>query len=185
MYISPEATAFIRRVLALPSTPGVALDDVLQPSLDDESDLRRLFANDTSHPRLSDPHVGLIDVFDAPEEVRTTMARVVGGSDDLIAKYVMPLSEEKRRAEGTPSTVNDLQEFEANWAVFTERSLSQLFDWNNVVAAGGSVLACLAPLPAHAKASKRAMRAYYHQVVYPASDVDLFLWGLTPDQVRL
>jgi hypothetical protein len=74
-----------------------------------------------------------------------------------------------------------MQEFEANWAVFTERSLSQLFNWNNVVAVGGSVLACLAPLPAHAKASKRAMRKYYHQDVHPASDVDLFLW---PEQVR-
>jgi hypothetical protein len=77
-----KATAFIRRVLALPSTHEVTLDDVLQSSLDDEADLRCLFATDTSNSRLPKPHVGLIDVFDAPEVIRTTRARVVEGSDD-------------------------------------------------------------------------------------------------------
>jgi hypothetical protein len=78
---------------------------------------------------------------------------------------------------------DSLDDFKRNWAIFTEGSLSQLIDWSNVVAAGGSVLACLSPLPADAQASKRNLRKYYHSQAFPTSDVDLFLWGLTPEQV--
>ncbi|KAF8169052.1 hypothetical protein K438DRAFT_1730433 [Mycena galopus ATCC 62051] len=182
---TPEAQSFIQRMLGLPNGPGVLLDPVLQPSLDDETELRRLFAAEKTHARLRNPHVGLVDVFDAPAELRTTRARVVKDETDLSAKYVMPLSEMNRRKEGTPSIVSDIDEFKKNWGVFSEGSLSQLLDWNNVVAAGGAVLACLTPLSDEAKASKRSMRKYYHSVAYPTSDVDLFLWGLTPEQAEV
>jgi hypothetical protein len=180
---TPEAQSFIQRVLGLPKGPGVLLDPVLKPSVDDETDLRRLFATDKAHARLNNPYVGLVDIFDAPADIRMTRARVVKDETDLSAHYVMPLSELNRRQEGTPSMVNDIDDFKKNWGIFSEGSLSQLFDWNNVVAAGGSVLACLTPLSEEAKVSKRSMRKYYHSVAYPTSDVDLFLWGLTPEQV--
>ncbi|KAF7333042.1 Ankyrin repeat protein [Mycena venus] len=182
---TPEAQSFIQRVLGLPKGPGALLDPVLKPSLDDETELRRLFATDKTHARLSNPYVGLVDVFDAPADIRTTRARVVKDETDLSAKYVMPLSEVNRRKEGTPSIVSDIDEFKKNWGVFSEGSLSQLFDWNNVVAAGGSVLACLTPLSEEAKVSKRSMRKYYHSAAYPTSDVDLFLWGMTPEQAEV
>ncbi len=50
--------------------------------------------------------------------------------------------------------VSDLDEFKKNWSIFSEGSLSQLKDWNNVITL---VLACLAPLSDADKASKRAM----------------------------
>jgi hypothetical protein len=178
-----EARAFIERILVLPTGPGVSLNRALQPSLDDEAELRRLFATDKNNPRLTNPHVGLVDVFDAPVDVRTTRARVIKDDEDLEAKYVMPLDPKQRRAEGSPSTVQDLEEFKKNWSIFTENSLSQLLDWSNVVAAGGSVLACLAPLPEEAKASRRATRKYFHSEAFPTSDIDLFLWGLDAKQV--
>ncbi|KAJ7124475.1 hypothetical protein C8R44DRAFT_703945 [Mycena epipterygia] len=178
---TPEAQSFIQRVLGLPKGPGAILDPVLQPSLEDETHLRRLFATEKSHARLSNPYVGLVDVFDAPADIRTTRARV--GEDN--AQYVMPLSQINRRKEGTPSMVSDIDEFKKNWSVFSEGSLSQLLDWNNVVAAGGAVLACLIPLSDEAKVSKRSMRKYYHSAAYPTSDVDLFLWGLTPEQAEV
>lgn len=180
---TPEATEFIKRISLLPKGPGVSLDEVLQPSIDDETELRRLFATDKTNARLSSPHVGLVDVFDAPADIKITRARVVANEEDLSARYVMPLEDKHRRKEGAPAMVTDLDEFKKNWSIFTENSLSQLIDWNNVVAAGGSVLACLSPLPDHAKVSKRAMRKHYHTVTYPTSDVDLFLWGMTPEQV--
>jgi hypothetical protein len=180
-----EANAFIQRITALPPGPGVSLDGALQPSLDDEAELRRLFATDKTNTRLANPYVGLVDVFNAPIEIRTTRARVAKDEVDLSAQYVRPLSDTKRRKEGTPATVFDLNEFKKNWGVFTENSLSQLFDWNNVVAAGGAVLACLSPLPDHASVSKRAIRKYFHSAAYPTSDVDIFLWGLTPEQARV
>lgn len=179
-----EVKAFIQRIASLPPGPSVSLDGALQPSLDDEAELRRLFATDKTNTRLTDPHVGLVDVFDAPVEIRTTRARIVKDEVDLSAHHVMPLADTKRRKEGTPAMVADLDEFKKNWGVFTENSLSQLFDWNNVVAAGGAVLACLSPLPDFARVSKRAIRKYFHSAAYPTSDVDLFLWGMTPEQAR-
>lgn len=185
MQPTPEINAFIARIEALSPVPGVSIDQALQPSLDEESELRKLFATDRKNERISNPYVGLVDVFDAPEAIRTTRARVIQDAKDLSANYVMPLSKINRRDEGTPSMVADLDEFKKNWSVFTEGSLSQLIDWNNVVAAGGAVLACLTPLDEAAKVSKRSIRKYYHSSAYPTSDVDLFLWGLTAEQVNI
>ncbi|PFH47157.1 hypothetical protein AMATHDRAFT_68340 [Amanita thiersii Skay4041] len=188
MVHTAEAEAFLSRIEALPGGLGVSLDEVLKPSLEDEAELRRLFATDRGNQRLSDPYVGLVDVFAAPASIRTTRARVVNvdqpDEGDLNAKHVMPLAAEKRRKEGEPCMVADLAEFKKNWAVLTEGSLSQLVDWNNVVAAGGSVLACLMPLAEEDKVSKRAMRKFYHAAAYPTSDVDLFLWGMTPEEAE-
>jgi hypothetical protein len=184
MQPTPEIESFISRVVALPPGPGVALDAVLQPSIDEEVELRKLFAQDRQNTRLANPYVGLLDVFAAPDAIRTTRARVVEGETDLYAQHVMPLDDKDRRKEGAPSMVSDLEEFKKNWAIFTEGSLSQLLDWNNVVAAGGSVLACMTPLDEKDKTSKRAIRKFYHSNAYPTSDVDLFLWGLNAEQVR-
>ncbi|KAL4261679.1 Ankyrin repeat protein [Pleurotus pulmonarius] len=185
---SPEAELFLDRVLALPDGP-VVLDDVLQPSLEDEAVLRTLFATDRDNARLKDIHVGLVDVFDAPSAIRTTRARTVKDEEDLSAQHIMPLAADDRRKEGTPCAVETLEDFKKNWAVFTEGSLSALplgtHGWNNVVAAGGSVLACVAPVPDEAKTSKRNMRKWYHTEKYPTSDVDLFLHGLTAEQAEV
>lgn len=180
-----EATSFLARIEQLPDGPGADLDAALRPSLDDEAELRKLFAQDKGHARLKDPHVGLVDVFNASPAIRTTRARVVVNEEDLGAKYIMPLSEDQRRKEGTPAMVQSLDDFKKNWAIFTESSLSQLTDWSNVIAAGGAVQACLAPLPEKAKASKRSLRKHFHSHAYPASDVDLFLYGLTPEQAEV
>ncbi|KAF9475283.1 ankyrin [Pholiota conissans] len=184
MQPTPEIESFISRVVALPPGPGVTLDAVLQPSIDDEAELRKLFAQDRQNARLENPYIGLVDVFAAPEAIRTTRARVVEGKEDLSAQHIMPLDEKDRRKEGTPSMVTDLEDFKKNWAIFSEGSLSQLIDWNNVVAAGGSVLACLTPLDEKDKTSKRAIRKFYHNNAYPTSDIDLFLWGLNAEQAE-
>ncbi|THU93789.1 ankyrin [Dendrothele bispora CBS 962.96] len=188
-----EAQTFLDRIMALPQGPRVSLREALQPSLEDEAALRRMWAQDKLNARLANLYVGLVDVFDAPADIRTIRARVIQPEKDGVCdvqgtdddpKYVMPLTPAVRKKEGEPCMVNDLEEFKKNWSVFSEGSLSQLTDWNNVVAAGGSVLACLTPLPEESKVSKRAIRKYYHGSAYPTSDVDLFLWGLTPDEAE-
>lgn len=184
-----DAQAFLNRVAVLPKEPGVSLDPVLAPSIEQEAELRCLFAQDRKNDRLSDPYVGLISVFEAPEEtgIRTTRARVAKDDSelDLAAKYVFPLPQSKRRKDFEPCVVDNLEEFQRNWAIFTEGSLAQLTDWNNVIAAGGSVLGCLLPLQPAQKESRRTIRKFYHSTAYPTSDIDLFLWGLTPEQVRI
>ncbi|KAM6501508.1 ankyrin repeat protein [Amanita muscaria] len=184
MVRSSDAQAFLARVVALSKESGVNLNGVLQPSIDDETELRRLFATDRNNLRLSDPYVGLVDIFDAPPDIRTTRARVIKDEENLNAKYVLPLTEKQRRKDGEPCMVANLEEFKRNWNIFTEGSLSQLVDWSNVIAAGGSVQACLAPLADEDKVSKRATRKYYHSAAYPSSDIDLFLWGLTLEQAE-
>ncbi|PCH39932.1 ankyrin [Wolfiporia cocos MD-104 SS10] len=181
------AQAFLARITKLPpSGPEVfdALSQALQPSLDDEAELRKLFATDRNNPRLQDPHVGLVDVFDAPADIRITRARIVKDEQDLNFKFVLPLTSECRRQDGAPAMVSSLDEFKKNWVIFTEGSLSQLLDWNNVIAAGGSVQACLTPVPDSARMSKRALRKHFHNNAYPTSDIDLFLYGLTPEQAE-
>ncbi|KAJ3554518.1 hypothetical protein NP233_g12406 [Leucocoprinus birnbaumii] len=181
---SAEGIAFLTR---LNLAPSVKLDDVLQPSLDDESELRKLFAQDKTHERLRDPYVGLVDIFGPDTDVlRKTRARAVDYEDEesLSGKYIMPLKETERRKDGEASMVTDMDEFKKNWAIFSEGSLSQLANWNNVIAAGGSVLSSLLPLAPEHKKSKRAIRKYYHSAAFPSSDVDLFLWGLTPEQAE-
>lgn len=179
-----EAAAFLSRIAQLPTGPGVSLDETLKLSLMDEAELRKLFAQDRKNSRLQDPYVGLVDIFDAPADIRKTRARVVNCAEDLGAKYIMPLSEECRRKEGTLAMVDNLEDFKKNWAIFTEGSLSQLLDWTNVIVAGGAVQACLAPVPDSAKASKRTLRKYFHSRAFPTSDVDVFLYGLTPEQAE-
>ena len=181
-----EAKDFLKRLDALPVHHGVNLGPAIKPSLDDETALRRLFATDRANGRLQDPLVGLVDLFgEDTERIKKTHERLIHTPEDLEKHYVMPLTE-KRRKDGTPSMVSDIDNFKSQWSIFTEGALSQLTDWSNVFAAGGSVLACLSPLPDSVvkQGSKRAIRKYYHREAYPSSDIDLFLYGLTPAEVR-
>ncbi|KAI5121633.1 hypothetical protein M0805_001162 [Coniferiporia weirii] len=179
--------AFLKRVAALPSTPGVSLDSVLAPSVKDESELRRLYAQDRQNTRLTNPYIGLVSLFDAPDSagIRSTRARIIQTEDDRTAKHLFPLNSDRRRKDGEPCVVETLDEFHKNWAIFTEGALSQLADWNNVIAAGGSVLGCLLPVSQANKESRRTMRKYFHSSAYPTSDIDLFLWGLNPEQAEV
>ncbi|KAI9433880.1 hypothetical protein H4582DRAFT_2081568 [Lactarius indigo] len=162
-----EATQFLSRIATLPKGP-VSLDHVLQPSLDDEGELRKLFATDKSNARLRDIHVGLVDVFAAPSDIRTTRARVVKDDADRDAQHVMALPSSLRREEGSPAMVENLEAFKKNWSIFTE-NFSFLNSQTGANAATGS---------------KRAMRKHFHDKAFPSSDVDLFLYGLTIEEER-
>ena len=156
------------------------LDGALKLAGEAEAEIRHLFARDRKSRSL-DPHIGLVDVFKEPPEKWKTRERVINNSDDLSASYILPLNEMMRRKEGTLSTVERIKDFERNWTIFTQDMLKHL-DWDNVVAAGGSVLACLAPVPKYVKAESD-LRSYFHKTRYPTSDVDLFLWGMTAQEV--
>ncbi|KAJ6520371.1 hypothetical protein C8R45DRAFT_58736 [Mycena sanguinolenta] len=174
-----EVEAFLQRVSSLPAdAPGSSLDEVLTPAIEIERELRYLFANEQSHERLADPHVGLVDVFDAPDAIRTTHARIVQNNEH--SKHcIMPIVL-GRRLEG-PCMIDELADFEKNWNIFTQGSLSKLSDWNNVVAAGGAIMACLQPLPQAINDLKRYVKLRYERR-YPSADIDLFLWGLSLEE---
>ena len=179
---NPEATAFIEQISALPWKPSLSLDAVLERSVLVEGRIRFLFATDRANNRLCDPYVGLVDVFDGPRIMRTTRARKVENNANLSAHHVMPLGQANRRKDGDPSTVAAAGDFQRNWTLFTEGMLE--LNWSNVIAAGGSVLSCLSPLPERMESSKAAIKHHYRSKAYATSDVDLFLWGLSPEQAE-
>lgn len=47
---------------------------------------------------------------------------------------------------------------------------------------GSAVVNTLLPVPDEYSKSKRGLREFYHEKFCPASDVDLFLYGLTEEQ---
>lgn len=182
------ANAFVERIVAGGGNNAYTVQDALKPALEEERDLRVLYATDRSNAKVAQhPYAGLIDVFGAPEQIRLAHPRVVDhkSQEELEANYVFPLSKDVRKTPGEQATVPSLQEFERNWSVFSEGSLVQLSaeDWQGVVAAGGSVLACMEPLSEKNGETRRAMGKWYHSQRFPTSDVDLFLWGMNKEQV--
>ncbi|KAK7424963.1 hypothetical protein QQX98_000241 [Neonectria punicea] len=162
--------------------PDKSMIDLLQPYRSYEAILRSVYAQDRQNPILEDPHLNVLPLFTEDTRLITTRARnLEAESDEEKSRYIMALPEDKRRPHGSPATVANLAEYQHNFNVFSESSLVDM-DWNNVVAAGSSVVNCLLPVPKLFNTTKRKLREYYHEKFCPASDVDLFLYGLTHDQ---
>jgi len=53
------------------------------------------------------------------------------------------------------------------------------------VAAGSAVTTSLAPVPEPYAGSVKSKREYYHQKVAPASDIDLFIYGIDDEQAAI
>ncbi|KAI0144644.1 ankyrin repeat protein [Xylariaceae sp. FL1272] len=162
-----------------PSTP---LETLMKPYREFEAQLREVYAQDRKNPILDDPYLNVLPLFtkDTPN-IKTRARDVANETQEQKDKYIMSLPDDKRRVNGSPATVESLKEFRHNFSVFSESSLADM-DWDNVVAAGSSVVNCILPVPAEFKKSKRALREYYHERFCPASDVDLFLYGLNEEQ---
>ncbi|EON97988.1 putative ankyrin repeat protein [Phaeoacremonium minimum UCRPA7] len=158
------------------------LTELLQPYRKYEAQLRQLYAQEPEHELVKDPHANLLPLFTNDTPSIKTRARNLGSeSEKEKEKYIMALPEDQRRPNGSPATVQSLKEFQHNFSVFSESSLIDL-DWNNVVAAGSSVVNCLLPVPEKYSTSKRVLREFYHEKFSPASDVDLFLYGLSEEE---
>jgi hypothetical protein len=162
--------------------PDQAVADIMQPYRQYEAQLRSVFAQDRQNPALSDPLINVVPLFNEDTKYVTTRARdLAAESEAEKSRYIMALPDDKRRPPGSPATVGSLAEFQKNFNIFSESSLADL-NWNNVVAAGSSVVNCLLPVPKEFNSTKRKLREYYHEKFCPASDVDLFLYGLTHEQ---
>lgn len=86
----------------------------------------------------------------------------------------------KRREAGSLA-ISTKAEFERNWRIFSERILD-IVNWDNVFVAGGSILACMLPVPSGASKNFKTLRKYYHEDVYSGSDIDLFIYGLDEEE---
>lgn len=172
--------AFLTR---LSSASNEELDDILAPCICLEKNLRHLYANDPQHRDVQSPHAGLISLFDIQDHSVIMRARpsVHVQEETRRQQFIFPLPVNERLSSGSQVAVQ-LPEFLENWTIFSEQSLSGV-NWRNIVVAGGAVLACVSPVPEEHKASRRALRDFFHRERYPTSDIDIFLWGLSPAQV--
>ncbi|RMD43987.1 hypothetical protein DV735_g1143, partial [Chaetothyriales sp. CBS 134920] len=156
------------------------LGELAKPFKAYESKLREIYAQHPDHPAVEKNHLVPIFTDDTPSPV--IRARDLENEPPEIKdRYLLALDDEARKPSGSPATVKNLAEFRHNFNLFSESSLVDL-DWSNVIAAGSSVVTALLPVGAPHNESKRALRNYYHEILAPASDVDLFLYGLDEAQ---
>lgn len=156
--------------------PATSMHELLAPYKDYDAKLREVFAQQPSHPAISKSNA--VPLFTGKEQDVKIRARdLATESQDERERYLMPLAKSHRKPDGAPAIVQSLKEFQTNFQLFSESALVDM-DWSNVVVAGSAVVTSLLPVPAKHNKSKRALREYYHQKFAPASDVDLFLYGL-------
>lgn len=132
---------------------------------------------------MADHHLNVVPLSDGAgsADIRIRAHYVQSEPKELRDKYIMFLEEKDRRPDGSPTVVPAFKEFTDNFSIFSEASLSEL-DWSNVVVAASAVLTSLLPVPTEYRGSKRSLRQFYHQEFAPASDVDLFMYGLSEEQ---
>ncbi|KAJ5690610.1 hypothetical protein N7462_005002 [Penicillium macrosclerotiorum] len=165
------------------ANPETFIQNIIKPYNDFDAVARKIFAQDPSHPLVKDNHANIVPLYtDAgATDIRIRARDLTTETAEQKEKYILTLPDEIRRPSGSTATVSSLAEFQNNFALFTEAALSDL-DWSNVVAAGSAVVTSLLPVPDKYRNSKRGLRQYYHEKFAPASDVDLFLYGLTEEQ---
>ncbi len=164
--------------------PSTSIPELLEPYKAFEGELRKIYAQQPSHEAIKDGNINLVPLFAGHEQkVKIRSRHLETASDEENSKYIMPLKDEDRKPDGAPAIVGSFKEFKENFNLFSESSLTDL-DWSNVVAAGSAVTTALLPVPEKWAASKKSRREYYHRHLAPASDVDLFLYGLTEEQGR-
>ncbi|KAJ5383611.1 hypothetical protein N7517_001522 [Penicillium concentricum] len=165
------------------SNPEKLMSDLVQPYNEYDAVLRKKFAQDPSHASIQDNYVNVVPLYDhnGSTDLSIRARDLASETPERTEKYLLPLSEKDRKQHGARAVVPSLNEFQNNFALFTEGSLSEI-DWSNVVAAGSAVVTSLLPVPEKYRNSKRGLRKYYHEEFAPASDVDLFLYGLNEEQ---
>jgi hypothetical protein len=141
--------------------PNTSMIELMEPYRKFEAHLREVYAQERSNVVLDDPYLNVLPLFskDTPN-IRTRARSLSNETQEQKDRYIMSLPEDKRRQNRSPAVVENLKEFRYNFGVFSESSLSDM-DWDNVVAAGSSVVNCLLPVPPEFKKSKRALRQYY------------------------
>jgi hypothetical protein len=165
----------------LSKNPDTPIGKLVEPYKAFESELRKVYAQQPTHEVVKDGKVNMVPIFAGHEQDLKIRARSVDTeSEEEKSKYIMNLEKGDRKPTGSPAVVSSFKDFQQNFNLFSESSLADL-DWNNVVAAGSAVTTALLPVPEKWAGSKRSLREYYHEHLAPASDVDLFLYGLNEE----
>jgi hypothetical protein len=142
----------------LKDNPDVPVHQVTEPFRVFENKLREVFAQEPDHSALRDPYVNVLPIFAGKEGDLKVRARDLDNeSKNVQEKYLFPLKPEVRKPDGVPAVVTSIKDFKKNFNLFCESSLVDL-KWDNVVAAGSSVITSLLPVPPKWSDSKRTQR---------------------------
>lgn len=194
-YIAPAINALLDAMEDSNST-DYDIDKLRRLCLDAERVLRNLFAVDRQNPILGNPYIGLVDFFDLALKARLARPRnwneegfpwtYRGVIHSLPQKHILSVPVYLRRSRGTACAVDTLSTFREAWDIFSGGALSAITDWRNIIVAGGSVLACLtASLSNQSRSLSRGeLYTKFQSFLYKSSDIDLFLWGMSEEQVN-
>lgn len=141
---------------------------------EEETELRRLFASDRNHPRLSDPHVFLVDAYQNRETFKYSPL-------DEQEKTFYNILNQKCLTNPQGYSINTFDQFQKNWAAFAPTLAS--LNWKNVFVAGGSILKCMMNPNGNTNGNQAspATTGDASTVNFNGSDIDLFLYDLTPE----
>ncbi|KAJ5074185.1 hypothetical protein M0811_00814 [Anaeramoeba ignava] len=144
-----------------------------------EQGYRYLFAKKRKDPKLNDPFLLSFDPYKFLERLEY---KKWDEYEENVPKLLIPKDFE-RKISGLSITPK-FENFKKNFDIFTENQLDSL-DWNNIIVAGGSVLACLQDLPSEVTSTKLNHRKYYlENPCYAKSDIDIFIYGLNKIQAK-
>ena len=122
---------------------------------------------------------GLINVFDTHESF---LLQPISEEEKKIPFLFISKSKPFRpRQEQAPVyAVPTRAEFMERFQIFTAKQFSGWRDWSNMVVVGGAVCNCLLPIP---PSFAKKTEEFYHKVAYKTSDIDIYCYGLSLDQL--
>jgi hypothetical protein len=154
----PKLPVPIADFISYLKSPDATVAESVEPFMVYENKLREVFAQEPDNPVICNPHVNVLPVYAGHEGDLKVRARGLDHeSKEKNDKFVFPLSKEVRKPNGAPAVVESLKDFKKNFNLFCESSLADL-NWDNVVAAGSSVVTALLPVPEKWADSKRTQR---------------------------
>lgn len=128
------------------------ISKAVKPFKDYETKLRQIFAQEPDHRAIEQSH--LIPLFkEGSADIKIRARNPDSQTAEDQEKYLLPLSADQRRVDGTPAVTSNLRDFRRNFNIFSESALTDL-NWDNLVVAGSSVVTALLPVDAPHNESK-------------------------------
>jgi hypothetical protein len=143
---------------------------------EEEDAYRTLFVRERENTALDNPLLLLVDVFE--RQLRSA------GEAGIPTVFEMHC---RRPEKGAACIVDTINDFLDNWTDF-HNQFGEGFPWQNVLCAGGAVLACLLPFPDgidELNASDAVATFYREQSAFRDSDIDLFIYGLSAEEASV
>jgi hypothetical protein len=148
-----------------------------------ENRYREMFAVDRDNQELDNDYLLLKKVYDYREDDgKDTHQPLLKKCETMIDSNTQTVLYNKQDEENEEELqVVDYETFINNFQTFSENQLSKM-NIDNVLIAGGSINACLKPIPKKYNVNNVMKRKYYHDIEYPEADIDIYIYGLKTEK---